>query len=78
MASIQKGREGREKYGSTKSKRREGSTPSSTTNREKKRNKPIMMAVHSNKVIQKKKASLRDKQVSRTRLRSIFISRNIG
>ncbi len=40
MASIQKGREGREKYGSVKSKK---AALSSTTNREKKKNKPIMM-----------------------------------
>lgn len=64
MASIQKGREGREKFGSTKAKRRQNMAPSSSTNREKARNKPIMMTVHSNKVVQKKKASLRDKQVS--------------
>jgi protein SDA1 len=40
MASIQKGREGREKYGARKDKR---ATQSSSTNREKARNKPIMM-----------------------------------
>ncbi|KAJ9121203.1 hypothetical protein QFC24_004877 [Naganishia onofrii] len=62
MASIQKGREGREKFGSMKGKKK-GDNPSSSTNREKARNKPIMMAVHSNKVVQKKKASLRDKQI---------------
>ncbi|GHJ84265.1 hypothetical protein NliqN6_0667 [Naganishia liquefaciens] len=62
MASIQKGREGREKFGSMKGKKK-GANPSSSTNREKARNKPIMMAVHSNKVVQKKKASLRDKQI---------------
>jgi len=63
MASIQKGREGREKFGSKKGKK-DKEAPSSSTNREKARNKPIMMAVHSNKVMQKKKASLRDVQVS--------------
>lgn len=44
MASIQKGREGREKFGSMKGKKK-GVNPSSSTNREKARNKPIMMAV---------------------------------
>lgn len=43
MESIRKGREGREKFGSAKG--RKTGTPSSTTNREKKRNKPLMMAV---------------------------------
>lgn len=44
MESIRKGREGREKYGSTKGRRKTG-TPSSSTNREKARNKPIMMTL---------------------------------
>ncbi|KAK4685706.1 protein SDA1, partial [Tremellales sp. Uapishka_1] len=61
MESIRKGREGRDKFGSQKGKKK--GAPSSSTNREKARNKPIMMTVHSNKVIQKKKASLRDKQI---------------
>ncbi len=42
MESIRKGREGRDKFGSMKGKK--GST-SSSTNREKARNKPIMMTV---------------------------------
>ncbi|WVQ84477.1 hypothetical protein IAT38_006629 [Cryptococcus sp. DSM 104549] len=62
MESIQKGREGRDKFGSAKGKKKK-EAPSSSTNREKARNKPLMMAVHSNKVVQKKKASLRDKQM---------------
>lgn len=62
MEHIQKGREGREKFGSLKGKKTKEKA-SSSTNREKARNKPIMMAVHSNKVVQKKKASLRDKQM---------------
>ncbi|OCF77307.1 protein SDA1 [Kwoniella mangroviensis CBS 8886] len=62
MELVQKGREGREKFGSLKGKKKK-ETPSSSTNREKARNKPIMMALHSNKVMQKKKASLRDKQI---------------
>ncbi|EIM80619.1 protein required for actin cytoskeleton organization and cell cycle progression [Stereum hirsutum FP-91666 SS1] len=61
MASIEKGREGREKYGSLKGKKNKAQ-PSSTTNREKKRNKPIMMIMGSKQVTGKKKASLRDKQ----------------
>ncbi|ODN94659.1 protein SDA1 [Cryptococcus wingfieldii CBS 7118] len=62
MESIQKGREGREKYGSMKGKKKKDA-PSSSTNKEKAKNKPLMMAVHSDKVMQKKKASLRDKQI---------------
>ncbi|KAF8516656.1 protein required for actin cytoskeleton organization and cell cycle progression [Gautieria morchelliformis] len=61
LASIQKGREGREKFGSAKGKRKKDA-PSSSTNREKARNKPIMMIMASGAVKGKKKASLRDKQ----------------
>ncbi|KAF8509431.1 SDA1-domain-containing protein [Hysterangium stoloniferum] len=61
MASIQKGREGREKFGSARGKKKK-ETPSSSTNREKARNKPIMMIMASGAVRGKKKASLRDKQ----------------
>lgn len=61
MASIQKGREGREKFGSARGKKKK-ENPSSSTNREKARNKPIMMILASNSVKGKKKASLRDKQ----------------
>ncbi|KAI0085392.1 actin cytoskeleton organization and cell cycle progression protein [Irpex rosettiformis] len=61
MASIEKGREGREKYGSLKGKKKK-EAPSSSTNREKARNKPIMMILASNAVRGKKKASLREKQ----------------
>ncbi|KDQ60554.1 hypothetical protein JAAARDRAFT_190731 [Jaapia argillacea MUCL 33604] len=61
IASIEKGREGREKFGSMKGKKNK-ETPSSTTNREKARNKPIMMILGSGKVRGKKKASLREKQ----------------
>jgi len=61
MASIQKGREGREKFGSYKGKKRKASQ-SSSTNREKRRNKPLMMVLASNAVRSKKQASLRDKQ----------------
>ncbi|KAJ7043356.1 SDA1-domain-containing protein [Mycena alexandri] len=61
MASVAKGREGREKFGSHKGKKNK-ETPSSSTNREKARNKPIMMILGSNAVRGKKKASLREKQ----------------
>ncbi|KAF5372978.1 hypothetical protein D9758_001786 [Tetrapyrgos nigripes] len=61
MESIQKGREGREKYGSRKGKKTK-EAPSSSTNREKARNKPIMMILSSGSVRGKKKASLREKQ----------------
>ncbi|KAF9532363.1 protein required for actin cytoskeleton organization and cell cycle progression [Crepidotus variabilis] len=61
MASIQKGREGREKFGSNKGKQNKAA-PSSSTNREKARNKPIMMILSSGAVRGKKKASLREKQ----------------
>ncbi|KAF7338568.1 Protein SDA1 [Mycena venus] len=61
MASIAKGREGREKFGSHKGKKNK-ETPSSSTNREKARNKPIMMILGSSAVRGKKKASLREKQ----------------
>ncbi|KAL4249562.1 Protein SDA1 [Abortiporus biennis] len=60
MASIEKGREGREKFGSLKGKKK--GNPSSSTNREKARNKPIMMIIASGAVKGKKKASLREKQ----------------
>lgn len=44
MEHIQKGREGREKFGSLKGKKQKEKA-SSSTNREKARNKPLMMAV---------------------------------
>ena len=61
MASIEKGREGREKFGSLKGKKHK-EAPSSTTNRQKKKNKPLMMVMASREVRGKKKASLMDKQ----------------
>ncbi|TFK93178.1 SDA1-domain-containing protein [Polyporus arcularius HHB13444] len=61
IASIEKGREGREKYGSLKGKKNKDA-PSSSTNREKARNKPLMMILASGAVRGKKKASLREKQ----------------
>lgn len=61
LASIKKGREGRPTFGSGMGKKNK-QTPSSSTNREKARNKPIMMILSSGQVRSKKKASLRDKQ----------------
>jgi protein SDA1 len=61
MASVAAGREGREKFGSKKGKQNKAA-PSSSTNREKARNKPVMMILASGAVRGKKKASLRDKQ----------------
>ncbi|CAG8718756.1 15347_t:CDS:2, partial [Acaulospora colombiana] len=61
MASIAKGREGREKFGSYKGKKRKAAL-SSSTNREKSRNKPVMMVRQSSAVRAKKMAGLKDKQ----------------
>jgi len=61
IESIQRGREGREKFGSSKGKQRSG-VASSSTNREKKRQKPLMMVLASSAVRGKKRASIRDKQ----------------
>ncbi|KAI0028454.1 protein required for actin cytoskeleton organization and cell cycle progression [Vararia minispora EC-137] len=61
LASIAKGREGREKFGSLKGKKKKD-TQSSSTNREKARNKPIMMIMGSKGVRGKKKQSLKEKQ----------------
>lgn len=58
MASIQEGREGREKFGSNKGKKERGST----TNREKARNKNFMMIAHKPSVVSKTKRSLFEKQ----------------
>lgn len=61
MESIQKGREGRAKFGSSKGKQN-SATPSSSTNREKARQKPLMMILASGAVRGKRMASLREKQ----------------
>lgn len=60
-ASIEKGREGRESFGSIKGKKRK-EVPSSSTNKEKARKKPFMMIMSSGAVRGKKKASLKEKQ----------------
>ncbi|CEP17478.1 hypothetical protein [Parasitella parasitica] len=60
IASIQEGRDGREKFGSNKGKKERGST----TNREKARNKNFMMVAHKQSVLWKSKRSLFDKQKS--------------
>ena len=61
MVSIAHSREGREKFGSQKGKRKK-ETASSSTNRETARNKPIMMIMGSKGVGGKKKQSLLEKQ----------------
>ncbi|SCU99401.1 LAFA_0G23838g1_1 [Lachancea sp. 'fantastica'] len=59
IASIMEGREGREKFGSRKSKRDQ---QRSTTNREKERKKNFVMMIHKRSVKGKQKMSLRDRQ----------------
>ncbi|KAG0264955.1 Protein SDA1 [Actinomortierella ambigua] len=59
MDSIKAGREGREKFGSRKGKEERGST----TNKEKSKGKNFMMMAHKREVREKKKMSLRDKQI---------------
>ena len=61
MASIQTGREGREKFGSLRGKKGKVN-PSSSTNKEKAKKKPFMMVMASGAVRGKKKASLKEKQ----------------
>ncbi|KIO21269.1 hypothetical protein M407DRAFT_10468 [Tulasnella calospora MUT 4182] len=61
MASIQEGREGRQKFASKKGKIMK-ENPSSSTNREKRKNKPIMMVLASQGVRSKKTLSLAAKQ----------------
>lgn len=60
MASIAKGREGREKFGSKMGKKQEDKK-SSTTNEQKSKGKNFGMVSKSWAVRSKKKASLRDK-----------------
>ncbi|KAF9429444.1 Protein SDA1 [Entomortierella beljakovae] len=59
MESIKNGREGREKFGSRKGSTERGST----TNKEKSKGKNFMMIAHKREVREKKKMSLRDKQI---------------
>lgn len=60
MASIQSGREGRDKFGSRKGKKNK-EVASSSTNRQKARGKNFQMVAHSWGVRSKKNASLREK-----------------
>lgn len=60
IASIEKGREDREKYGSKKGKKNK-EKESSSTNREKQKTKNFQMIARSWSVRSKKNASLRDK-----------------
>ncbi|KAF9948660.1 Protein SDA1 [Modicella reniformis] len=59
MESIKSGREGREKFGSRKGTNERGST----TNKEKSKGKNFMMIAHKREVREKKKMSLRQKQI---------------
>ena len=61
IASVEKGREDREGFGSSKGKKKK-EVPSSSTNKEKARNKPFMMIMSSGAVRGKKRASLKEKQ----------------
>ncbi|KAG0057398.1 Protein SDA1 [Gryganskiella cystojenkinii] len=60
MESIKNGREGREKFGSRKGSTERGSS----TNKEKSKGKNFMMIAHKREVREKKKMSLREKQVA--------------
>ncbi|EGG02198.1 uncharacterized protein MELLADRAFT_110307 [Melampsora larici-populina 98AG31] len=65
MASIQSGRDGREKFGSSKARGRKGlknGAMGSSTNEAKSRQKSFAMTQQSNRVRSKKSASLRDRQ----------------
>ena len=59
LAKVMEGREGREKFGSSKGRRDQ---PRSTTNREKQRKKNFVMMIHKKSVTGKRKMSLRDRQ----------------
>lgn len=61
IASIAKGREDRDAFGSNKGKKKKD-VPSSSTNKEKARNKPFMMVMSSGAVRGKRRASLKEKQ----------------
>lgn len=61
VASVERGREDREGFGSNKGKKKKG-VPSSSTNKEKARNKPFMMILSSGAVKGKRRASLKEKQ----------------
>ncbi|KAJ1558638.1 Severe Depolymerization of Actin [Cladochytrium tenue] len=61
VASIMAGREGREKFGSRKGKKKL-EHGGSLTNREKSKSKNIMMMVHKRSVKGKATRSLKDKQ----------------
>jgi protein SDA1 len=69
MASIQAGREGREKFGHRTKK----TEAHSTTNKEKRKTKNFKMITHKRSVVSKGKKSLRDKQVIINKKRFNFI-----
>jgi protein SDA1 len=61
LASIARGREGREKFGSAKGKKKQ-ENPSSTTNKEKRKAKNFNMVANSREVKGKARASLMTKK----------------
>ncbi|CAG8502246.1 4766_t:CDS:10 [Ambispora leptoticha] len=67
LESIKAGREGREKYGSSKGKKKQEGA--SKTNKEKAKNKAFMMVVHKKNVLCKKKPSFRE-QMNMTKKRN--------
>eukprot|EP00794_Sanderia_malayensis_P012012 gene12012-13252_t len=62
LATVMAGREGREKFSAPKKKRQ--NEFASTTNKEKKKQKPYMMISHSWKAKSKEKKSFREKQIA--------------
>lgn len=62
LATVHAGREGRETFSKPKQKRQ--NEFASTTNKEKKKNKPFMMMSHSSKTRVKSKKSFREKQIA--------------
>jgi protein SDA1 len=65
LASIEKGRQGRETFGSRKRYRRLKHPGMSTTNKEKQKSKNFLMTLHSQAVRHKKARSVRNKQEQR-------------
>jgi protein SDA1 len=62
LASIEKGRQGRDKFGSRKKDRRQNHPGMSITNREKQKSKNILMLLHSRSMRSKKFSSMLAKQ----------------
>ena len=62
LASIEKGRQGRDKFGSRKKDRRQNNPGMSMTNREKQKSKNFLMLLHSRSMRNKKFSSMLVKQ----------------